>query len=55
VPIPGTTKLDRLEENLGALNVVLTSEDMRDIEDATSKIKIKGARYPEAMERMTGL
>ena len=55
VPIPGTTKLNRLEENLGAPDVVLTTSDIREIEEAASKIKIEGARYPETMERMTGL
>jgi len=54
VPIPGTTKLHRLEENLGALNVQLTPTDLREIEDASSKIKVEGARYPEALEAMTG-
>ena len=55
VPIPGTTKLHRLEENLGAAAVVLTAEDLREIEEATSRITVHGARYPEAIERMTGL
>src|SRR5439155_8221817 len=55
VPIPGTTKLNRLEENIGAVGVHLTSGDLRDIEDAASKITIEGARYPEALERRTGL
>ena len=54
VPIPGTTKLSRLEENLGAASVELTPEDLRQIEDAASKIPIQGARYPEHIERMTG-
>jgi aryl-alcohol dehydrogenase-like predicted oxidoreductase len=53
VPIPGTTKLHRLEENLGAADVVLTPDDLREIESAASKITIQGARYPEAMERMS--
>jgi aryl-alcohol dehydrogenase-like predicted oxidoreductase len=53
-PIPGTTKLDRLEENLGALNVDLTPADLREMESASSKIKVEGARYPEAIEAMTG-
>jgi aryl-alcohol dehydrogenase-like predicted oxidoreductase len=47
VPIPGTTKLNRLDENLGAANVVLTAEDLRRFDDAVSKIDILGARYPE--------
>jgi aryl-alcohol dehydrogenase-like predicted oxidoreductase len=55
VPIPGTTKQGRLEENIGAVAVELTSDDLRDIEGAASKIKVEGARYPEAIERMTGL
>jgi len=55
VPIPGTTKLNRLEENIGAAGVDLTSGDLREIEDAASKITIEGARYPEALERRTGL
>ena len=55
VPIPGTTKLDRLEENIGAAAVELTSDDLRDIDSAASKIKVEGARYPERLEKMTGL
>jgi aryl-alcohol dehydrogenase-like predicted oxidoreductase len=54
VPIPGTTKLDRLEENIGAVAVELTPDDLREIESAASKIAIQGARYPESVERMTG-
>jgi aryl-alcohol dehydrogenase-like predicted oxidoreductase len=54
-PIPGTTKPNRLEENIGALTVELTAEDLRDIDSAASKIKVEGARYPEKLERMTGL
>jgi aryl-alcohol dehydrogenase-like predicted oxidoreductase len=54
-PIPGTTKLNRLEENIGAVTVELTAEDLRDIDSAASKIKVEGARYPEKLERMTGL
>ncbi len=54
VPIPGTTKLHRLEENLGAVNVELTPADLREIENAFSQIKVEGARYPEAIEAMTG-
>ncbi|HUO34932.1 MAG TPA: aldo/keto reductase [Candidatus Acidoferrum sp.] len=52
-PIPGTTKLNRLEENLGAANVELTRDDLRNIESAASKITIQGARYPEQIERMS--
>ena len=54
MPIPGTTKLHRLEENLGAVDVKLTADDLREIDDATSSITVQGARYPEAMERRTG-
>ncbi|MCU1284319.1 MAG: yhdN 7 [Acidobacteriales bacterium] len=55
VPIPGTTKLSRLEENIGAINVELTADDLREIDFAASKIPVQGARYPERLERMTGL
>ena len=55
VPIPGTTKLNRLEENIGAVAVELTSGDLREIESAASTIPVEGARYPEAIEKMTGL
>jgi aryl-alcohol dehydrogenase-like predicted oxidoreductase len=54
VPIPGTTKLTRLEENLGAADVELTPGDLREIEEAAAQIPIVGARYPEHIERMTG-
>jgi len=54
VPIPGTTKLHRLEENIGAVSVELTPADLRDIDDAASKIAVQGARYPEKLEQMTG-
>jgi aryl-alcohol dehydrogenase-like predicted oxidoreductase len=54
VPIPGTTKLARLEENIGAVAVELTPDDLREIESAASKITVQGARYPESMERITG-
>ena len=53
--IPGTTKLSRLEENIGAAAVELTSDDLREIEDAASRITVAGARYPEELERRTGL
>ncbi len=53
VPIPGTRKLERLEENIGAVAVELTSEDLREIESAASQITVQGARYPEQMEQMT--
>jgi len=55
VPIPGTTKLHRLDENLGALAVELTPGDLREIESAASQIAVQGDRYPERLERMTGL
>jgi len=54
VPIPGTTKLHRLEENLGALSIELTPDDLREIDSASSKIKVEGDRYPERLEQMTG-
>jgi aryl-alcohol dehydrogenase-like predicted oxidoreductase len=55
VPIPGTTKLERLDENIGSVAVELTADDLREIDDAASKIKVEGARYPEKLEKMTGL
>jgi aryl-alcohol dehydrogenase-like predicted oxidoreductase len=55
VPIPGTTKLSRLEENIGAVAVELTPDDLREIDSAASKITVQGARYPEELERRTGL
>ena len=55
VPIPGTRKLNRLEENIGAVAVELTADDLREIDDAASQITVQGARYPEDMERRTGL
>jgi len=54
VPIPGTTKLSRLEENLGAAAIELTPDDLRDIDDAASRVEVQGARYPEHLEKMTG-
>ena len=54
VPIPGTTKLHRLDENIEAVKVELTSDDLREIEGASSKIKVQGARYPEQLDKMTG-
>jgi aryl-alcohol dehydrogenase-like predicted oxidoreductase len=54
VPIPGTTKLNRLEENIGAASIELTSEDLHEIDSAASKITVQGARYPEKLEQMTG-
>jgi aryl-alcohol dehydrogenase-like predicted oxidoreductase len=55
VPIPGTTKLHRLDENIGAVSVEFTPDDLRDIDSAASKITVQGARYPEKLEKMTGL
>ena len=55
VPIPGTTKLNRLDENIGAVTLELTADDLRQIESAASQITVEGARYPEAIEKMTGL
>jgi len=54
VPIPGTTKLHRLDENIGAVSIELTPDDLRDIDNAASKITVQGARYPEKLEQMTG-
>ena len=54
VPIPGTTKLARLDENLGAVQIVLTPADLREIDAAASRIKVEGARYPEKLEQLTG-
>jgi aryl-alcohol dehydrogenase-like predicted oxidoreductase len=55
VPIPGTTKVNRLEENIGAANVTLTSKELNDIKSALEKIKVVGDRYPEELEKRTGL
>jgi aryl-alcohol dehydrogenase-like predicted oxidoreductase len=55
VPIPGTTKLSRLDENIGSLAVKLTADDLREIDAAASKITVEGDRYPEHLQRMTGL
>jgi aryl-alcohol dehydrogenase-like predicted oxidoreductase len=55
VPIPGTRKPDRLNENIGAVNLELTIDDLHEIENAAAKIDVQGARYPEHLERMTGL
>src|SRR6188474_1996218 len=55
VPIPGTTKRSRLEENIAAVNVKLTHSDLQEIETAAAKIEVQGARYPEEMDRLTGL
>jgi len=54
VPIPGTTKLHRLEENIGSVNVELTPEDLRQIDTAASKIRVQGARYPEELQKLVG-
>lgn len=55
VPIPGTTKLHRLEENIGSVSVELSADELEQIEDAAAEIKVQGARYPEHIEKMTGL
>ncbi|MGA7078264.1 MAG: aldo/keto reductase [Terriglobales bacterium] len=55
VPIPGTTKLSRLDENIGSVAIKLTSEDLREIDGAASQITVQGDRYPEQLQRMTGL
>ncbi len=55
VPIPGTTKLHRLEENIGAAAIELSADDLREIDSAASKIELQGGRYPEHIEKMTGL
>jgi aryl-alcohol dehydrogenase-like predicted oxidoreductase len=52
VPIPGTTKLPRLQENVAAASIELSERDLRDIENATSQITVEGARYPESSQRM---
>lgn len=54
VPIPGTTKPHRLDENLGAAEIHLTAEDLQQIDEAASEIKVEGGRYPEPLEKMTG-
>ncbi len=54
-PIPGTTRISRLEENLGAVEVSLTAEDLLEIESAAARIKVQGERYPEALQKLTGL
>jgi aryl-alcohol dehydrogenase-like predicted oxidoreductase len=54
VPIPGTTKLHRLEENIGAASVTLTADDVRQLDEATSKLELRGARYPEHLQKLVG-
>ena len=54
VPIPGTTKLHRLDENIGAVSVELTPDDLREIETVAAEIKVQGERYPEKLEQLTG-
>jgi aryl-alcohol dehydrogenase-like predicted oxidoreductase len=54
VPIPGTTKLSRLEENIGGASVELTADDLRDIDNAAATISIQGARYPEHLQKIVG-
>lgn len=55
VPIPGTRRLERLQENIGAASIELASDDLEEIENAAAKIRVQGARYPEDLEKMTGL
>jgi len=54
VPIPGTTKLQRIDENIDAASFELSPEDVRELESASSRIRIEGARYPDRLEQMTG-
>jgi aryl-alcohol dehydrogenase-like predicted oxidoreductase len=54
VPIPGTTKVNRLEENLGATDVHLSADDLRELDTAASKIPVQGARYPEELQKLVG-
>jgi len=54
VPIPGTTKLERLEENIGAAGVELTAADLHDIDSATASMTVQGARYPESLQKLVG-
>ncbi len=54
VPIPGTTKLDRLDENIGAVAIELTADDLREIDSAAAQITVQGNRYPEKLEQLTG-
>jgi aryl-alcohol dehydrogenase-like predicted oxidoreductase len=54
VPIPGTTKLHRLEENLGSVNIEFTADELREIDNASSQIKVEGARYPEQLQKLVG-
>jgi aryl-alcohol dehydrogenase-like predicted oxidoreductase len=54
VPIPGTTKLSRLDENIGAISTELTPEDLRNIDVAASRVPVQGDRYPEQMQKMVG-
>ena len=54
MPIPGTTKQHRLEENIGAASVTLTPDDLHEIETASAKITVQGERYPEKLEKLTG-
>jgi aryl-alcohol dehydrogenase-like predicted oxidoreductase len=54
VPIPGTTKLHRLEENLGAINVELSGDELRELDAVVSKIPVQGARYPEELQKLVG-
>ncbi len=55
MPIPGTTKLNRLDENIGAADVTLTAADLKEIDDAAAEITVEGGRYPERLEQLTRL
>ena len=54
VPIPGTTKLHRLEENIGSVDIDFTSDELREIDNASSEIKVQGERYPEQLQKLVG-
>jgi aryl-alcohol dehydrogenase-like predicted oxidoreductase len=54
VPIPGTTKLHRLEENIGSTNIEFTDDELREIDNASSEIKVQGERYPEQLQKLVG-
>ncbi len=54
VPIPGTTKLHRLEENIGSVNIEFTADELREIDNASSEIKVQGERYPEQLQKLVG-
>jgi aryl-alcohol dehydrogenase-like predicted oxidoreductase len=54
VPIPGTTKLHRLEENIGSVDIEFSTDELREIEDASSRINVQGERYPEYLQKLVG-